>query len=81
MTPEQATFVSQICENPDDDTVRLVYADWLDENGDPDRAAFIRVQVQIAPAGQKRLAVHQRQLLENPVNPRQWQRHVRHPFR
>src|SRR5688572_12939528 len=24
---------------------RLVYADWLDEKGDPDRATFIRTQV------------------------------------
>jgi uncharacterized protein (TIGR02996 family) len=30
---------------PDDDIARLVYADWLDENGQPDRAAFIRAQV------------------------------------
>src|SRR5262249_45999206 len=30
------------------DTPRLVYADWLQENGDPDRAEFIRLQVQLA---------------------------------
>jgi uncharacterized protein (TIGR02996 family) len=41
-------FLRAICENPEDDTVRLVYADWLDENGDPDRAEFIRVQVERA---------------------------------
>src|SRR5262245_49341694 len=34
-------------ENPDDDTPRLAYADWLDENGDPDRAEFIRVQLEL----------------------------------
>jgi uncharacterized protein (TIGR02996 family) len=33
---------------PDDDTPRLVYADWLDENGHPERAEFIRVQVALA---------------------------------
>ncbi len=33
-----------ICENPDDDTPRLIYADWLDEHGKPDYAEFIRVQ-------------------------------------
>jgi uncharacterized protein (TIGR02996 family) len=33
---------------PDDDAPRLVYADWLDEHGDPDRAAFIRAQVELA---------------------------------
>ncbi len=41
-------FLRAICENPEDDTVRLVYADWLDENRDPDRAEFIRVQVERA---------------------------------
>jgi uncharacterized protein (TIGR02996 family) len=33
-----------ILDNPDDDAPRLVWADWLDEHGDPDRAAFIRLQ-------------------------------------
>jgi uncharacterized protein (TIGR02996 family) len=39
-------FLRAICENPEDDTVRLAYADWLDENGDPERAEFIRVHVE-----------------------------------
>ncbi len=29
---------------PDDDLPRLVYADWLEEHGDADRAEFIRLQ-------------------------------------
>jgi uncharacterized protein (TIGR02996 family) len=37
-----------ICDEPTDDTVRLVYADWLEENGDAERAEFIRVQVERA---------------------------------
>jgi uncharacterized protein (TIGR02996 family) len=40
-----AALLADIVENPADDTPRLVYADWLDENGDGDRADFIRVQV------------------------------------
>jgi uncharacterized protein (TIGR02996 family) len=32
---------------PDDDTPRLIYADWLDERGDP-RGEFIRVQIALA---------------------------------
>lgn len=28
-----------ILENPEDDTPRLMYADWLDENGFAERAA------------------------------------------
>jgi uncharacterized protein (TIGR02996 family) len=35
-----------ICANPDDDTARLVYADWLDEHGNPKRAAYIRAKVE-----------------------------------
>jgi uncharacterized protein (TIGR02996 family) len=38
----------QILAQPADDTVRLVFADWLDEHGQPERAEFIRVQVQHA---------------------------------
>src|SRR5262249_36565663 len=29
---------------PDDDAPRLVFADWCDEHGDPERAEFIRLQ-------------------------------------
>ncbi len=39
-----------VIADPDDDTPRLIYADWLDENGQPDRAAFIRAQVEAARA-------------------------------
>jgi uncharacterized protein (TIGR02996 family) len=43
-----AAFLQAIREHPDDDTHRLVYADWLDENGNPERAEFIRVQTELA---------------------------------
>jgi len=33
---------------PDDDTPRLVYADWLQENDRPERAEFIRLQIAMA---------------------------------
>ncbi len=45
-TTEQA-FLSDIRASPDDG-VRLIYADWLQENGQPQRAEFIRVQVELA---------------------------------
>jgi uncharacterized protein (TIGR02996 family) len=32
-------------QHPDDDQARLVYADWLEENGEQPRAEFVRVQV------------------------------------
>jgi uncharacterized protein (TIGR02996 family) len=37
-----------ILASPEDDTVRLVYADALDDNGDTERAEFIRVGVALA---------------------------------
>jgi uncharacterized protein (TIGR02996 family) len=41
-------FLSAIHADPDDDTHRLVFADWLDDHGESDRAEFIRVQVELA---------------------------------
>jgi uncharacterized protein (TIGR02996 family) len=41
-------FLADICEHPDDDAPRLVYADWLDDNGEPERAELIRVQCELA---------------------------------
>lgn len=45
---EQDAFINAICTNPDDDTARLVYADWLDEHDQPERAEFIRVGCELA---------------------------------
>ncbi len=49
MTDGQA-LRREVVRNPDDDTLRLIYADWLDENGRPERAALIRAQVEEAAA-------------------------------
>jgi uncharacterized protein (TIGR02996 family) len=46
--PDDGAFLRAIIENPDDDAPRLIYADWLEEQGRPDRAEFIRVQVALA---------------------------------
>ncbi len=37
-----------ILDNPDDDAPRLVFADFLQELGDDDRAAFLRDQIELA---------------------------------
>jgi uncharacterized protein (TIGR02996 family) len=47
MNPAEG-FLQAILESPADDAPRLVYADWLDEHGDPDRAEFIRTQCKLA---------------------------------
>jgi uncharacterized protein (TIGR02996 family) len=67
MTPEEV-FLQAIVEAPDDDTPRLVFADWLDEHGNS-RGEFIRVQCRLASAGpddprRPGLEVLERRLLE-----------------
>src|SRR5947209_1070483 len=47
MSPEES-FLHAVLEAPDDDTPRLVYADWLDDHGEHDRAEFIRVRIDLA---------------------------------
>jgi uncharacterized protein (TIGR02996 family) len=37
------SFLAALRDRPDDDGLRLVFADWCDENGDADRAAFLRL--------------------------------------
>lgn len=44
MHPEADAFLDAIFDNPDDDTPRLVYADWLQEHGQENYAQFIRLQ-------------------------------------
>ena len=45
---EHDALRNAVLANPDDDLPRLVFADWLDENGDPDGARFIRSQIALA---------------------------------
>jgi len=44
---DREALLRTIFENPDDDAPRLVYADWLEEHGDPQQAAFIRLQIDL----------------------------------
>jgi uncharacterized protein (TIGR02996 family) len=43
---DRAALYAAVCANPDDDTPRLVFADWLQEHGEEKRAAFIRAEVE-----------------------------------
>jgi uncharacterized protein (TIGR02996 family) len=49
MTDRDALYQAIIAQ-PDEDTPRLVFADWLEEHGQGDRAAFIRAQIEEARA-------------------------------
>ena len=44
----EQSLLAAVLADPDDDAPRLIYADWLDEQGDCDRAEFIRVQCELA---------------------------------
>jgi uncharacterized protein (TIGR02996 family) len=66
-------FLEEILAQPDDDTPRLIFADWLEDQNDPTsaaRAEFIRVQVQLARMNdmdrrRPTLAARQWELLEH----------------
>jgi carbon storage regulator CsrA len=49
-TGPQSAFLQAILEDPADDSVRLIFADWLDDQGDP-RGELIRAQCQAGVAG------------------------------
>jgi uncharacterized protein (TIGR02996 family) len=42
---EREGLLRAVIEAPADDGPRLVYADWLEDNGEPERAEFIRIQI------------------------------------
>jgi uncharacterized protein (TIGR02996 family) len=79
---DEAALVAAIFDHPDEDTPRLVYADWLDEHADSlsgrapaevrARAEFIRCQIELAhlPPGDRRLMALERKCedLERPYH-------------
>ena len=53
---ERDSLSAAVLADPADDLPRLVFADWCDDHGDPDRAEFIRLQVSLSPAAGRRTA-------------------------
>lgn len=43
---DRDALLRTILADPDDDVCRLVFADWLEENGEADRAHFVRLQIE-----------------------------------
>src|SRR5262249_15379111 len=75
MSPEQA-FLQAVVANPDDDGPRLVYADWLEEQGRGERAEVIRGQIELARLpeghpGREPLSRREQELLE--LHWKEWQ--------
>jgi uncharacterized protein (TIGR02996 family) len=57
---DETALLRAIAAHPDEDTPRLAYADWLDEQGHHPRAAFIRGQIELARS--KEDSVHRREV-------------------
>lgn len=55
---ERDALLRAILRDPACDTARLVFADWLQENGEEERAEFIRVQVELT-ANAEQAGLHQ----------------------
>jgi uncharacterized protein (TIGR02996 family) len=73
MSDRDALFQA-ILDSPDDDLPRQVYADWLEDQGDP-QAQFIRIQCELAAMEadswrRRELLAAERRLLQD--NARQW---------
>jgi len=44
---EENELLEGVLDDPDDDAIRLVFADWLEEHRQEERAEFIRLQIQL----------------------------------
>src|SRR4051794_16651783 len=64
-------LLKDIIENPEDDAPRLIYADWLDDNGEAERAEFIRAQIELSRTSER--APRRKELLAREAE--LWERH------
>ena len=65
---DRDAFLAAIRDKHDDDLPRLIYADWLEEHGEPQRAEFIRLQCAAArgePSALSAAAAHRMVVLES----------------
>src|SRR4051812_36025319 len=72
---DRHALIEAIREHPEDDTPRLILADWFEENGQSARGEFIRVQCELAraePADPRRRELRLRQLHLLAEHERDW---------
>lgn len=50
LDPREHALVADIICDPTDETLRVVYSDWLEENGFPERAEYLRLEARIHQA-------------------------------
>lgn len=71
------SLLRQIIDDPEDDTLRLAYADWLGENGRADQGEYIRLAIRLngeapkSPQCRAGYALMRGMLSERPLDP-QW---------
>lgn len=53
------SFIQDVRQNPDDDGIRSIYADWLEERGDP-RANYLRLELQLLSLQQQMVEAQER---------------------
>ncbi|MBA4062171.1 MAG: hypothetical protein C0501_00370 [Isosphaera sp.] len=82
---DETGFLSAVRRDPADDTARLIYADWLDERGDPAgraRSDFLRLELRLAARPERGLNrarwLHELRTLAAGLDPA-WLRTVSHP--
>ena len=74
-------LLQAVIENPDDDAPRLVFADWLENHGERERAEFIRVQIELAKLpneDNRRPELEQREREFLARNESEWIKPLRH---
>lgn len=74
-----SAFHRAILDDPDDDFPRLIYADAIEESGSPERADFIRTQVELArtdPGDPRHSELHERQGRALALHRRDWMREL-----
>jgi len=72
---DERAFFDRIRDEPAEDGPRLIYADWLEENGQPDRAEFIRLQVALERLEEddpRRPDLRERERLLRDANEHRW---------
>lgn len=79
---DEAALLRAIGAHPDEDTPRLMYADWLDEHGRAERAEYIRVQVarqRKLATGRENLKLYNREVELYRAHAAQWLRELMPP--
>ena len=71
-SPEWLALCLAVIRQPEDDLPRLMAADWLEEHGQPERAEFIRVQIELTKQPTPALILREKSLWNQPEVGAMW---------